>query len=121
MLDLGKDRQLRVAKAFLTDKDFPFVMPHKLPIWLVEVKDLAVPGADKAAKEPAVWPRLYLAFDAEGEQLIEAFTPPVRPWWRQPEQVPRQAARGFPHLDRATVPAADRCGADYPAALRCGD
>jgi RNA polymerase sigma factor (sigma-70 family) len=95
LLGVGKDKELRLAQALLTDKDFPFVKPNKQPIWLVEVKDLSISATGQEPKEPVVWPHMYLAIDSEGDQLIEAFTPPIKSWWRQSEQVVGKAHEDF--------------------------
>jgi uncharacterized protein (TIGR03067 family) len=83
-LGIDKAKEILLAPAYLTDNDFPFLRPHKQAIWLAEVKDLKVPAIQG---KPAVLPRLYVAIDAKTGQLIEAFTPPAQPWWREKKQV----------------------------------
>jgi RNA polymerase sigma factor (sigma-70 family) len=84
-LGLNGDRSLRLTAAYLTDRDFPFLHPHKQAVWLAEVKDYSIlpPQAeDDVGPAPVVLPRFYLALDADTGQFIEAFTTPRWPWWR---------------------------------------
>jgi hypothetical protein len=83
-LGIDKDKELRLAPAYLTDKDFPFLRPEKRAVWLVEVRDLRLPGGEP---KPVVLSQLYVAIDAESGQLVEAFTAPARPWWRGDKMV----------------------------------
>jgi hypothetical protein len=44
------------------EPDFPFLHPEKQAVWLVEVRDLRLPGGEP---KPVVLPRLYVAPDFE--------------------------------------------------------
>jgi hypothetical protein len=83
-LGIDKQKGLRSAPAYLTDKDFPFLHPEKRAVWLVEVRDLRLPGGEP---KPVVLPQLYVAIDAKSGQLLEAFTAPAHPWWREKKQI----------------------------------
>jgi hypothetical protein len=83
-LGIDKVKELRLAPAYLTDKDYPFLHPEKQAVWLVEVRDLRLPGGEP---KPVILPQLYVAIDAENGQLVEAFTAPAHPWWREKKQV----------------------------------
>ena len=91
-LGIAKDKRLRLAPAYLTDKDFPFLHPEKRAVWLVEVRDLRLPGGEP---KPVVLPQLYVAIDAESGQLLEAFTAPAHPWWREKKQIIGPAHENF--------------------------
>jgi hypothetical protein len=83
-LGIDKDKGLRLAPTYLTDKDFPFLRPDKRAVWLAEVRDLPLAGG---APKPVILSRLYVAIDAETGQLVEAFTAPAHPWWRRDKVV----------------------------------
>jgi hypothetical protein len=99
-LGIEDAKELRLTPAYLTDNDFPFLKPQKRAIWLVEVTELRIPaprrqaGAEQEPK-PGVLAHLYVAIDAENGQLIEAFTPPARPWWRSKKEVMGPAHEKF--------------------------
>src|SRR5262249_2049175 len=113
-LGIEDAKELRLTPAYLTDNDFPFLRPQKRAIWLVEVTELRIPaprrqpGAEQEPK-PGVLAHLYVAIDAENGQLIEAFTPPARPWWRSKREVIGPAHEKFfretgQTLERSTDP-----------------
>ena len=79
-LGIDTAKELRLGPAYLTDHDFPFLRPEKRSVWLAEVRDLRLPGG---GPKPVVLSHLYVAVDAETGQLVEAFTAPARPWWRE--------------------------------------
>ena len=98
-LGIEDAKELRLSPAYLTDDDFPFLRPRKRPIWLAEVREFrpAAPRKQAGEKEakPGIIAHLYVAIDAKSGQLIEAFTPPTRPWWRDKKQIIGQAHEKF--------------------------
>ncbi|PIY43265.1 MAG: hypothetical protein COZ06_23230 [Armatimonadetes bacterium CG_4_10_14_3_um_filter_66_18] len=90
--------ELKLQRAYLTDDDFPYLRPEKLPVWLAEATSVSIPPRNasdppQAAGKPELVPRLYLAIDAATGQCIEAFTAPTTPWWTELRPI------GKPHED----------------------
>ena len=114
-LGIDKAKELRLCPAFLTDNDFPFLRPDKRAIWLAEVRDLRLPGGEP---KPVVLSHLYVAIDAETGQLVEAFTAPARPWWRDEKVVGPAHERFFRETGQVLEQPADAPKLSLPAALR---
>ena len=87
-LGVDETKPLQMFRAYLTDRDFPFLNPRDLPVWVAVVRNLLIPPSpqrtpEREAGEAVKIPCLYLALDAENGQCIEAFTPPQRSWWHE--------------------------------------
>jgi len=102
-LGIDKYKGLRLAAAYLTDRDFPFLRPEKRAVWLAEVRDLPLAGG---AAKPIILSRLYVAIDAETGQLVEAFTAPASSWWRGDKVVGPAHEKFFRETGQAIEPPA---------------
>lgn len=102
-LGVDEAKELRLAPAYLADKDFLFLRPEKRAVWLVEVRELRLPGGGAT---PVILPQLYVAIDAESGQLVEAFTAPAHPWWRGNKLVGPAHEKFFRETGQALEPPA---------------